>query len=192
MVCLISIYDLYCYQQIMCLTTKNMWFCRWKGSTGRTVLSATRNLNPQQFSLKPGQPNKRSKSLRTIFLRIVKYRYRPSRMPGFSNFGRLLLLLPIAVVASASFVRKIKLSRSMKYGDLNIFVQLIFSGLDIHLVHPGRHLHHLLLQEKIFTLAPAASQGLPRDSAGRWCLRYLYGQTPPGAGHQVERAVAHP
>ena len=156
-------------------------------------MSATRNLNPQQFSLKPGQPNKRSKSLRTIFLRIVKYRYRPSRMPGFSNFGRLLLLLPIAVVASASFVRKIKLSRSMKYGDLNIFVQpIIFPGLDIHLAHPGRHLHHLLpLQQKIFTLVPA-SQGLPRDSAWRWCLRYLYGQTPPRTGHQVERAVAHP
>ena len=154
-------------------------------------MSATRNLNPQQVSLKP---HKRSKSLRTIFLRIVKYRYRPSRMPGFSNFGRLLLLLPIAVVASASFVRKIKLSRIMKYGDLNIFVQLIFSGLDndIHLVHPGRHLHHLLLlQEKIFTFVQA-SQGLPRDSAGRWCLRYLYGQTPPRAGHQVNRAVAHP
>ena len=81
----------------------------------------------------------------------------------------------------------------IKYGNLNIFVQLIFPGLDIHLVHPGRHLHHLLhLQEKIFTLVPAASQGLPRDSAGRWCLRYLYGQTPPRAGHQVELAVAHP
>ena len=29
---------------------KNMWFCRWKGPTGRTVLSATRNLNSSRWN----------------------------------------------------------------------------------------------------------------------------------------------